>query len=121
MIHDKVISPNLYGILQLAWRCANADRTKAMIEGTQPNPEKAYKRMVSLLMSRLRAEGKRWVRWIEVGRLQTPRHEIPTRGRDKGVMSIGGDSGRDPVYEIARPILQEARSLELLPAEDDDD
>ena len=59
--------------------------------------------------------------WIEVGRFQTPRHMIPMHGRDKGVMSIGGESGDDPVYEIARAILQEARSLELLPADNGDD
>jgi hypothetical protein len=114
----KVVSRNLFGILEIAWRCINAERTKAMMEEHQADPAKAYERLLSLLMTRLRADGARWARWIEVGRFQTPSHVIPLKARDKGVISIGGDTGRDPAYAIARPILQEAVRLGLMRADE---
>ena len=89
-----------------------------MMEEHQADPAKAYERLISLLMTRLRADGARWARWIEVGRFQTPSHVIPLKGKDKGVISIGGDTGRDPTYEIARPIMQEAVRLGLMRADE---
>jgi hypothetical protein len=114
----KVVSRHLFGILEIAWRCVNAERTKAMMEEHQADPEKAYERLISLLMTRLKADGSKWARWVEVGRFQTPSHVIPPKGRDKGVISIGGDTGRDPKYEIARPILLEAVRLGLMKADE---
>ena len=81
--------------------------------------ERAYKRMISLLITRIRAEGRFWVRWLRTGRYTVPMRVIPPKSRDKLVYSVGGDDGATPQFDIADPIIQEAARLQLTEQSDD--
>ena len=69
--------------------------------------------MISLLITRIRAEGRFWVRWLCTGRYTVPMRVIPQKSRDKVVYTVGGDDGVTPEFTIAGPIMDEADRLQL--------
>ena len=109
----KMMPGNLFGIIQLAWRCLYAEHTASNLEGTTYSPERAYTRLVRMIITRLRAHGRKWVRWINTGQYTQPQHVIPERHRQKHVIEVGGQDGAYPTYTIDKVIMEEAERLQL--------
>ena len=109
--NDKVISRYHSIIWFLSWRCLYAEVVNSRVEGRTINLENALKRMISMLIGRLRAYGKRWRDWVQASRWRAKPNQIPRKHRNKKLLRQNADGE----YEIHDAILQMARDLKLQP------
>ena len=88
LVDGKTAPKEVAGTLFLAWRVLYAETTRARIDGNDLRLQKAYKRLVDMIISRLRAYGKKWRKWSERLQHQDPskNNMIPRQYRKRGVI-----------------------------------
>ena len=79
----KVISKYLSILWFLGWRCLYAETVGSRIDGRTLDLDSALKRVVSMLIGRLRAYGKRWRDWVQDTQLRMKPSIIPQKHQDK--------------------------------------
>ena len=84
---DEVIEKNVAGVMFLAWRCIYAAIVTSRIEQKPLDTEKAYKRLISMLISRYTAEAEFWKSWVQQAHFSYDPRMIPLKHRDKTVYS----------------------------------
>ena len=92
----KVVDKNQSGVLFLAWRCLYAELVRGRVENVAPNLESAYRRMLEMNISRLKAYGERWLKWVRKDRHTGNKSKIPERHQDKRVIR----QDEDGIYRI---------------------
>jgi hypothetical protein len=97
------------GIMFLAWRCLYAEVVGARLDDRRMRLAQAYKRMVYMLISRLRANGEKWYRWYSRTRyLQRKKvKHFPKRYRKRVLIT----TEKDATFRINRTLLNEANGL----------
>ena len=80
---EDVADENQTGMLFLAWRCLYAALMQGHEERRRPNLSKAYKRCISMIISRLKAYGGKWKRWCNRNANTQKKKVIPLRYRDR--------------------------------------
>ena len=111
LAQDKVISRYHSIIWFLGWRCLYAEIVNSRIEGRTINLENALKRVISMLIGRLRAYGKKWADWVRASRLRTSPNTISRKHRNKKLLYQSADGS----YEIHAAIMAKAQNLKLTP------
>ena len=61
--NNKIVGKALAGIMFLAWRCCYAEIVGSRIEDRRQNWKFAYKGLIRMIISRLKAYGLKWYRW----------------------------------------------------------
>ena len=110
---NKVIHDYLSGIWSLAWRCLYAAVVTSRIENKPLDCEAAFKRLIAMIHSRLRAYGVRWRRWVDTSIYQYDPNVIPKRHSDKMVIAQDQITG---TYTISHHLTQLALDLQLVKA-----
>ena len=101
VINDKdVIEKNIAGVMFLAWRCIYAAIVTSRIEQKPLETEKAYKRLISMLISRYTAEAEFWKSWVQQAHFSYTPRIIPQQHREKVVYS----QDMEGYYEISSVI-----------------
>ena len=80
----KVISKYLSILWFLGWRCLYAETVGSRIDGRTLDLDSALKRVVSMLIGRLRAYGKRWRDWVQDTQFRTKPSIIPQKHQRSG-------------------------------------
>jgi hypothetical protein len=111
LAQDKAISRYHSIIWFLGWRCLYAEIVNSRIEGRTINLENALKRVISMLIGRLRAYGKKWADWVRASRLRTSPNTISRKHRNKKLLYQNADGS----YEIHAAIMAKAQNLKLTP------
>ena len=93
----------------IGWRCLYAALTQARIDDTTLKLKPALQRATAMIISRLKAYGYGWRRWVETGQHITEPRVIPKQHRDKKL--IYQDEAGD--YEIHGAIFELARKLQI--------
>ena len=108
---DKVTSRYHSVIWFLSWRCLYAEIVNSRVENRTIDLESALKRMISMLVGRLKAYGKKWRDWVKASRWRAKPNQIPRKHRNKKLLRQDADGE----YEIHDAIIQTARKLRLQP------
>ena len=74
------------GVIFIAFRCLYAAIVESRLDSVPLDLEAAYDRMVSMVVSRLKASGEKWLDWVRRGERKRKPHIIPQRHCDKCVM-----------------------------------
>ena len=74
-------------ILNLAWRCLYATIVGSRVDGKSANLDNTLARFASMLHSRVDAYGLKWRNWSQKNRWSGNLHIIPSKHRDKGLIS----------------------------------
>jgi len=106
----KVISKYLSILWFLGWRCLYAETVGSRIDGRTLDLDSALKRVVSMLIGRLRAYGKRWRDWVQDTQLRMKPSIIPQKHQDKKLISQDEEGS----YVIHDAILDKARELKIM-------
>ena len=104
---DKVVTKNQSGMLFIAWRCLYAELVRGRIENVRPNIRQAYLRTLIMAVTRLRAYGERWLKWVNKNAGTALKSYIPRQHQNKTVLKQKGNGE----YEICDAIFQEIRRL----------
>jgi hypothetical protein len=107
---NKAISRLHSGVWFLAWRCLYAAMVTSRVEDTTLDLEKAFKRLVAMIISRLRAYGYRWRTWVGSSWFRHQPNVIGRKNLDKKLISFTPDGE----YTINEAILKIAKDLEIL-------
>jgi len=96
----KTVDKNQAGILFLAWRCLYAELVRGRVENVAPDLNAAYTRFIAMNISRLKAYGERWLRWVRKNKNTGNKSYIPERHQDKKVLrqSGGGKYVINPIF-----------------------
>ena len=89
MDEEEAASFAQLSVLVIAWRCLYAERTHSRIEDVPCNLKKALKRTILMLISRLKAYGYKWQKWVERNSGTSLPATIPLRHREKCLISQG--------------------------------
>ena len=73
------------------------------MDNVAPNIEAAYRRMLEMNISRLKAYGERWLKWVRKNRHKGNKSKIPERHQDKRVIR----QDKDGVYQINKIFYDE--------------
>ena len=103
----KAIPRPLCGIWYIAHRCYYAETVSAKVDARRVNFESAHKRTIAMTISRLRAYGGRWRRWVAAGQGQYVTRGIAVKHQDKGLLFHTGDGE----YTIHQALWDEAERL----------
>ena len=93
----------------IGWRCLYAALTQARIDRTTLKLQPALQRATAMILSRLKAYGYGWRRWVETGQYTTEPRVIPKKHRDKKLIYQEADGE----YEIHGAIFELARKLQI--------
>ena len=110
LANDKVVSRYHSIIWFLGWRCLYAEVVNSRVESRTISLDNALKRVVSMLIGRLRAYGKKWADWVQASRLRTKPNTISRKHRNKKLIYQQADGS----YEIHDAILEKAKALGLM-------
>ena len=86
-----------------------AEIQRSREEDVPLNCERALKRTVSMLLSRLKAYGSKWSGWVTDGCFQSEKRVIPRKHRDKKLLI----QNQDGDYVIHPAVQGMAQSLNL--------
>ena len=106
---EKVISRHHSVVWFLGHRCIYAEIQRSREEDVPLDCERALKRAVSMLLSRLMAYGSKWSGWVTDGCFQSEKRVIPRKHRDKKLLI----QNQDGDYVIHPAIQGMAQSLNL--------
>ena len=87
---DKTVDKNQAGLLFLAWRCLYAELIRGRADDVIPNLDAAYTRLMAMNISRLKAYGERWLRWVRKNKNTGNRSYIPRKHQNKKVIQQDG-------------------------------
>ena len=109
LARDKVISRYHSIIWFLGWRCLYAEIVSSRVESRTLSLDNALKRVVSMLIGRLRAYGRKWSDWVRASRLRTVPNTISRKHRNKKLLYQHADGS----YELHAAILAKAKAMGL--------
>ena len=89
-------------ILAIAWRCLYAEITRARIEDTALDLNKALRRTFALLISRVKAYGEKWKLWYNKQRMQAHARIIAAKYRQLALI----DQDEEGKYTVASALIK---------------
>ena len=89
-------------ILAIAWRCLYAEITRARIEDTTLDLNKALRRTFALLISRVKAYGEKWKLWYNKQRMQAHARIIAAKYRQLALI----DQDEEGKYTVANALIK---------------
>ena len=107
--HNKYIDKNRSAILFIAWRCLYAGIIADRFDNIRLNLLNVYKKVISILHSRLTAYGAKWKLWVNKNKNTKQKHIIPEKKRNKILLKqeANGD------YQLHSALINEITRLQL--------
>ena len=112
-----VVGPATAGILAVSWRCLYAEITNTRIHHSQVNLKRALARVFQLTITRLKAHGLKWRRWVIKNFHTNQPWLIPESRREPGLIKhdFDGCYTIDPkllriVAELTDPTFQSGQA-----------
>ena len=102
---EKAANPTQADILALGWRCLYACNVHSRVDKVPPDLDRALLRCYDMLLSRIKAHGRRWRKWVEKNANSGRLCMIPNRFRVRPLLRQDADG----TYEI-RQELYDCRS-----------
>ena len=84
----KVVDPSQAGLMFIAWRCLYAAVVSSRVDGTPLLLEKAFNRTLQMTISRLKANGEKWLLWAQKNHHTGLKSVIPEDKREKTVITF---------------------------------
>ena len=107
--NNKTVSKVSSGFLFLGWRVLYAEVVNCRINDKPLNLAKAYKRLVTMVISRVKAYGQKWYRWYtRIRNIQKKKSKtIPQKYQKRIIIS----SKKDGTYTLNSILLNELATL----------
>ena len=99
----KIVDEEEAGILFLSWRCLYAEVVAARLDDRDLNLKHAYARLIGLIISRLKASGRKWYRWYSRTRGHKKVKQFPQRYRKRKLITTTATAS----YAINKELYKE--------------
>ena len=102
-----VVSREHAGVFFLGWRCLYAAIVESRIDDVPLNLEKALRRCVAMIISRIRSYEFFWRRWVRTSRYRKEPNVVGQKHQDKKVLQQQPDGScvvHDAILQLARDL-----------------
>ena len=83
-----VVDSNQAGLMFIAWRCLYAAVVSSRVDGTPLHLDRAYNRVFQMTISRLKANGEKWLLWARKNAHTGQKSVIPEDKRERTVIKF---------------------------------
>ena len=104
--NDQPVSPEGAGMLAIAWRCLYAEVTASRVEERGLDLNKALRRTLAMVISRVKAYGEKWNLWYRKTRLTSRHRKVAVRYQNYKLIKLTDEADYEVSQELTRAFDQ---------------